>query len=40
MPWMPPGSSKQHGLIGYDFDGHERFHILEGEEVLDARRCI
>jgi hypothetical protein len=30
------GGSQQHGLIGYDLDGHERFHILGGEDVFDV----
>lgn len=27
------GGSKPNGLVGYDLDGHERFHILENEDV-------
>jgi hypothetical protein len=33
---LPFGGSQQHGLIGYDLDGHERFHILGGEDVFDV----
>lgn len=30
------GGSTAHGLIGYDPNGHERFHTLDGEDVFDV----